>query len=442
MQYTRTAGDARGEMSGTPARCVDPRRVGSGCLQGGDRWSAGARRSRRTSRSRHSRSRSLTPAVAASGLPNVWSIGDAHPDVLDDGVEAGRGTSRTRLDPPSQKAVRNYLKPAVLHFSATLKNAPTASARNVIPSDSKRRHVMFPTLPPRPEELRMWSLRGVMSFVVFMLVLTGCSAPAGGGFDPDDRPLVEIAAALRDGRTSSSDLVHHYLRRIEQYDDQGPEIQAVISLDPDALARARDRDEHRPPDAGPLYGIPFVVKDNIDVAGLPTTGGSAALEGNVATRNATAVQRLLDGGAIVLGKTNMSELATSYGRYEYSSAGGQTHPAFRDHCRSCSTGASRRRSLIRRIRSSRSGSRGIEPLSPVREPSAAPVPRACCSRTCPLCNGVWRRSSRRSAWTRWCSPPRPARPTFGSTRAMTATGARSRAPSCRPVWPARAASHR
>ena len=73
-----------------------------------------------------------------------------------------------------------------------------------------------------------------------------------------------------------------------------------------------------------LDGIPFVAKDNFDTAGVPTTGGSAALIANIPASNAFVVQKLLDAGAILLGKANMSELAASHGRFGYSSAGGQT----------------------------------------------------------------------------------------------------------------------
>ena len=78
------------------------------------------------------------------------------------------------------------------------------------------------------------------------------------------------------------------------------------------------------PAKGSLYGIPFVAKDNFDSAGIPTSGGSAALEHSVPSANAFVVQKLIDQGAILLGKANMSELAASYDRFGYSSAGGLT----------------------------------------------------------------------------------------------------------------------
>ena len=145
-------------------------------------------------------------------------------------------------------------------------------------------------------------------------------------FDPDRATLAQLQRALRRGDITSVQLVDHYLARIRRYDDQGPELHAITSINglarrqAAALDRARAQKKH----VGALYGIPFVVKDNYDVVGMPTTGGSVALANNSPAKNATVVQRLLDQGAIVLAKTNMSELAASYGRLGYSSSGGLT----------------------------------------------------------------------------------------------------------------------
>jgi amidase len=146
------------------------------------------------------------------------------------------------------------------------------------------------------------------------------------GYQPAGHSIAGLHQALRSGQTTSAELVDYYLARIDRYDDRGPALHAIDALNAHARAQARAADAARRAgrERGPLAGIPFVVKDNIDVVGMPTTGGSVTLANNYPSRNATVVQRLLDAGAIVLGKTNMSEFAASYGRLGYSSYGGVT----------------------------------------------------------------------------------------------------------------------
>lgn len=136
--------------------------------------------------------------------------------------------------------------------------------------------------------------------------------------------IPELQAAMASGQVTSADLVTASLARIEAYDQQGPALNAMIHLDPDALERASEMDRERAAGQvrGPLHGIPVVIKDNYDVAGLPTTGGSIALAGNQPGRDAFQVARLREAGAVILGKTNLHELA--YGITTISSAGGQT----------------------------------------------------------------------------------------------------------------------
>jgi amidase len=160
------------------------------------------------------------------------------------------------------------------------------------------------------------------------LILAAWSALAGNAraFEPANATLTQLRAALDAHEITSAQLVSFYLARIERFDKSGPRINAIMTLNPRALeqARQRDADAARGARRGPLDGIPFIVKDNFDTAGITTSGGSAALRHSVPRANAFVVQRLLDGGAILLGKTNMSELAASYGRLGYSSAGGLT----------------------------------------------------------------------------------------------------------------------
>lgn len=149
---------------------------------------------------------------------------------------------------------------------------------------------------------------------------------ATGSFNPANATITQLRAALDEGKTSSEQLVEYYLDRVERFDKRGPTINAFISLNPQARAQARRLDAagKLPGHRGPLYGIPFAAKDNYDTIGIPTSGGSAALKNSFPRSNAFVIQKLIDQGAILIGKTNMSELAASYGRFGYSSAAGLT----------------------------------------------------------------------------------------------------------------------
>jgi amidase len=158
------------------------------------------------------------------------------------------------------------------------------------------------------------------------LVILSMHAVADDTFNPAHATIERLRSALDSGRTSSEQLVRYYLDRIRRLDKNGPHINALISLNTKALEQARrlDAEGKDKPNKGMLYGIPFVAKDNYDTAGIPTSGGSAALKRSVPAANAFVVQKLLEQGAILIGKSNMSELATSYDRLGYSSAGGLT----------------------------------------------------------------------------------------------------------------------
>jgi amidase len=145
-------------------------------------------------------------------------------------------------------------------------------------------------------------------------------------FCPFEKSLEEVASALECGATSSVELVRYYQQRIAELDHGGPRVNAVSALADDALdiAAALDRERATLGSRGRLHGIPLLVKDNIDVAGLATTAGSVALAECLPARDADVVAALRRAGAIVLGKTNMSEFASSNGRPGYSSAAGLT----------------------------------------------------------------------------------------------------------------------
>jgi amidase len=152
--------------------------------------------------------------------------------------------------------------------------------------------------------------------------------PEVAGLDLETVGVAEVAAAMAAGALDSEALVAGYLARIDALDRRGPSVNAIRALATDALDRAGELDAERRAGRvrGPLHGVPVLVKDNIDVAGLPTTGGALALEHSMPDRDADLVLRLRDAGAVVLGKTNLTELANFMAEHMpsgYSSLGGQ-----------------------------------------------------------------------------------------------------------------------
>lgn len=130
--------------------------------------------------------------------------------------------------------------------------------------------------------------------------------------DPVNRTISELRADLDAHKTTSVELVEAFTRRIEAIDRHGPQLRSVIAINPDALkqARALDKELQTKGPRGPMHGIPVLVKDNIETLDpLPTTAGSLALINNVTHRDAPIIANLRAAGAIILGKTNLSEWA-------------------------------------------------------------------------------------------------------------------------------------
>ena len=126
------------------------------------------------------------------------------------------------------------------------------------------------------------------------------------------KSLPEIAAALQSGEVSSEDMVKAYLDRIETVDRSGPTLQSVLSVNPAALEEARTLDARRAAGdiAGPLHGVPVLLKDNIESKDqLATTAGALALKDNITGRDSPLVAGLRAAGAIILGKANLSQWA-------------------------------------------------------------------------------------------------------------------------------------
>jgi amidase len=151
----------------------------------------------------------------------------------------------------------------------------------------------------------------------------------------NEATIAELQAAMETGRTTSVELTRFYLERIKALDDKGrsdgPGVNSVLEINPDAFAAARTADAQRRQGKvlGPLHGIPVLLKDNIDTGdGMQTTAGSLALAGAPATRDSTVAAKLRAGGAVLLGKTTLSEWANfrSTGSTSgWSGRGGQCH---------------------------------------------------------------------------------------------------------------------
>jgi len=144
-------------------------------------------------------------------------------------------------------------------------------------------------------------------------------------FAPEEATISGIHAALGAGAITCVQVVEAHLRRIEAYDDRGPALNAIISINPAARETAAELDRVRTragAEVRPLHCIPVVLKDNFDTADMPTTGGSVTLAKSVPLRDAFVVRKLREAGAVILAKANLTELAR--GGTTVSSLGGQT----------------------------------------------------------------------------------------------------------------------
>jgi len=155
-------------------------------------------------------------------------------------------------------------------------------------------------------------------------------ASAVAASDLDEVTITDLQAALQSGKYTSRQLVEKYLDRIKDIDKNGPRLNSVIEINPDAesIAANLDRERKERGARGPLHGIPILIKDNIDTADrMMTTAGSLALVGSKPSQDAFVAKRLRDAGAVILGKTNLSEWAnfrSNHSSSGWSGRGGQT----------------------------------------------------------------------------------------------------------------------
>ncbi|MGO4903982.1 amidase [Flavobacterium sp. W20_MBD1_R3] len=182
------------------------------------------------------------------------------------------------------------------------------------------------------------------------LLMTGCTSGAKKDenvlsvaentdvFELDEATIGSLREQLTSGKYTSEQLVQLYLKRIEAIDANGPQLNSIIEINPDAvaLAVAMDKELKEGKSRGPLHGIPILIKDNIDTADrMQTTAGSLVMAGNIASKDAFVVKKLREAGAIIMGKTNLSEWANFRSTQScsgWSSRGGQTkNPYILDH---------------------------------------------------------------------------------------------------------------
>jgi amidase len=168
-------------------------------------------------------------------------------------------------------------------------------------------------------------------------------------FELDEATIPQLQDGMKSGKYTAQSLVEKYLARIDEIDKRGPAVNAIIELNPDALsiAKALDQERNGKGARGPLHGIPVLIKDNIDTADrMMTTAGSLALVGSKPPKDSFVAQRLRAAGAVILGKTNLSEWAnirSSHSVSGWSGRGGLTKNPYaldRNACGSSSgTGA-------------------------------------------------------------------------------------------------------
>jgi amidase len=188
-------------------------------------------------------------------------------------------------------------------------------------------------VPPRRQFLRTSFLGGMGA--ALMPALAGAHAlPAASPnvrpFELDELTIADLQAGFTSGQLTAHSLTQKYLSRIAEIDKSGPSLNSVIEINPDALAIADALDQERKEKGprGPLHGIPVLLKDNIDTADrMQTTAGSLALLGSKPVKDSFIAQQLRAAGAVILGKTNLSEWAnirSSHSTSGWSGRGGQT----------------------------------------------------------------------------------------------------------------------
>jgi amidase len=169
-------------------------------------------------------------------------------------------------------------------------------------------------------------LKQTATFMVAPVVSLGIVSAAANAatFRLQEATIADINTAFDAGALTSQQLVQLYLNRINAYDQQGPSLQSIINLNPQALetAAALDLERQLKGPRSPLHGIPIILKDNYDTFDLPTTNGALLFKDVIPPNDGFQTQKLRDAGAVIIGKANLSEYAATF--LTTSSLGGQT----------------------------------------------------------------------------------------------------------------------
>lgn len=193
--------------------------------------------------------------------------------------------------------------------------------------DTKKQHNH---LSFRLGDLPRYSLLGIAVALICTIFVAQEAVATSKSFELEEVTIAELQQGMKSGKYTARQIVEKYLARIEAIDKNGPKINSVLEINPDALAIADQLDKERRAGKvrGPLHGIPILLKDNIETADkLNTTAGSYALEGIPVKQDSFVAQKLREAGAIILGKANMSEWAyfrSFRGCSGWSARGGQT----------------------------------------------------------------------------------------------------------------------
>ena len=174
---------------------------------------------------------------------------------------------------------------------------------------------------------------GMLAAVTELPTTTACAEHSASGsaanvpaFELDEVTIADLQDGMKSGKYTARAITEKYLTRIQAVDRQGPGVNSVIETNPDALAIAEALDKERKEKGarGPLHGIPVLIKDNIDTADkMMTTAGSLALVGAKPPKDSMAAQKLRAAGAVILGKTNLSEWANIRSRHSTSGWSGR-----------------------------------------------------------------------------------------------------------------------
>ncbi|HEX6897834.1 MAG TPA: amidase family protein [Bryobacteraceae bacterium] len=150
------------------------------------------------------------------------------------------------------------------------------------------------------------------SFLVALVFFAQAARLHSQSFEVAETSIADEQKAMTEHRVSSKELVEAYLKRIEAFDQRGPRLNALITINPNAVreAEALDRERASKGPRGPLHGIPVIVKDNYSTTDMQTTAGTMALFGFVPSIDAFQVRKLREAGAVIIAKSNLHELAS------------------------------------------------------------------------------------------------------------------------------------